>query len=1043
MACGCMKCSACLDGTTSLTPLPVWNRPGLDALRDRVGTHGAFLETMKARLSTMLVDVPNPDGETHTTLRPLAPLTTRDPSDPAIALLDGWATVADVLTFYQERITNESYLRTAAERASLVALGRTVGYAPRPGVAASTFLWYTIDDAQTDPVIIPAGTRAQSIPGPGEFPQSFETSDPIEARAEWNALAVRQTRPQVITLSSVLSVDTIHLAGTPNLKTGDTLLFAFDPEGQQAAIRTVASVESPFGSNRTIARLAPLPPLMLGAMALLQTLVAGAKALPSGDPYSNTPDIILRAEGILSEIWLGGSLPPRKWIRFITYGDDGDADPDMQALLDAFEAALEDLIKSGTTPPPPVQASPDTFVESLLIPPAAQPASGQRLGRDLKSSFAANRDTGPRLLIDLVPQLRRGFYKAWTNAAVVTADPPLKALHVMRASGAPFGATAPFVQKYEDGELQPPNEWTDWPLDGAEESDVLFLDAASDAVLPDSYVLAVGSGLGDARRVVRRVIQAEPVTRAAYGIAGKTTKLTLSQDWWVADKNQLSTLRGIAVRYQSEALTLDQAVIADPIASETIELAGLYKELQPGRWLVIAGERADIPGVTGVKGSELAMLSGLTHGYDASLPGDVTHTTLLLATKPAYAYKRDTVVISANVARATHGETRMETLGAGDATKPFQSFGLKQPPLTFTAAISAAGVASTLQVLVDDVAWDETDTLVDLGPKDRRFVTRIAESGAVTVTFGDGATGARTPTGVENIRAVYRQGIGKQGNVKAEQVALLLSRPAGVRSVINPLPASGGADPDAADLIRQNAPLAVAALDRVVSVRDYADFARGFAGIAKAEARQVSDGTRQYIHVTVAGVDDIPIDTNSDLFNALVGSLRALGDPALPLIVAPRERITLVLAAGIKLRRGYQWESVDAAIRAALLDRFGFARRTLGQPAVTSVVISAIQGIPGVDYVDLDSFGGVPERVANPDGTRRLLTLGEISATVSQIVTPTGVPWGETTQTLAAKGPPRAISAAVAGMEKGAIRPAQLAIFTPAVPDTIALNQIL
>ena len=37
-------------------------------------------------------------------------------------------------------------------------------------------------------------------------------------------------------------------------------------------------------------------------------------------------------------------------------------------------------------------------------------------------------------------------------------------------------------------------------------------------------------------------------------------------------------------------------------------------------------------------------------------------------------------------------------------------------------------------------------------------------------------------------------------------------------------------------------------------------------------------------------IDDIPIDTNSDLFNALVGSLRALGDPALPLIVAPRER---------------------------------------------------------------------------------------------------------------------------------------------------------
>ena len=45
-----------------------------------------------------------------------ARLRTRDDDDFTIALLDAWATVADVLTFYQERIANESYLRTATER---------------------------------------------------------------------------------------------------------------------------------------------------------------------------------------------------------------------------------------------------------------------------------------------------------------------------------------------------------------------------------------------------------------------------------------------------------------------------------------------------------------------------------------------------------------------------------------------------------------------------------------------------------------------------------------------------------------------------------------------------------------------------------------------------------------------------------------------------------------------------------------------------------------------------------------------------------------
>ena len=43
-----------------------------------------------------------------------------------------------MLTFYQERIANESYLRTATERVSLQEMGKLIGYRLRPGVAAET-----------------------------------------------------------------------------------------------------------------------------------------------------------------------------------------------------------------------------------------------------------------------------------------------------------------------------------------------------------------------------------------------------------------------------------------------------------------------------------------------------------------------------------------------------------------------------------------------------------------------------------------------------------------------------------------------------------------------------------------------------------------------------------------------------------------------------------------------------------------------------------------------------------------------------------------
>ena len=187
-ACCCestsMPCGCC-EGVEPLTPLPTFNRPGLPALSYRIGTHATFFETMKARLSSS--DYPA-----------LSKLTVREATDAAIAWLDAWAMVGDVLCFYQERIANEGYLRTATERRSVLELARLVGYRPRPGVAATVYLAYTIDDKYKEEAIIPAGSRAQSIPGPGETAQSFETSENLAARALWNNLRPRVAQPQTV-----------------------------------------------------------------------------------------------------------------------------------------------------------------------------------------------------------------------------------------------------------------------------------------------------------------------------------------------------------------------------------------------------------------------------------------------------------------------------------------------------------------------------------------------------------------------------------------------------------------------------------------------------------------------------------------------------------------------------------------------------------------------------------------------------------------------------------------------------------------------------
>ena len=258
---GC-SCGCC-EGIAIAVPQPTANRPGLNALAYRVGTHATFLETMIARLSS--ADYPA-----------LAALTTRDPADPSIALLDSWALVADVLTFYQERIANEGYLRTATERLSVLQLARLIGYRLRPGVAATVYLAYTLDEdrSKTPPLptqtLIPAGSRSQSVPGPGQKPQAFETSVDLDARSAWNVLGPRQTQPQLFTSGSRFwhrcpdsrcrlfprHVDQAESGRPASVRAGS----GHRSDDAPAGARLVQSVETQPAQNRTEVILQPPPP---------------------------------------------------------------------------------------------------------------------------------------------------------------------------------------------------------------------------------------------------------------------------------------------------------------------------------------------------------------------------------------------------------------------------------------------------------------------------------------------------------------------------------------------------------------------------------------------------------------------------------------------------------------------------------------------------------------------------------------------------------------------------------------------------------------
>jgi predicted phage baseplate assembly protein len=1276
---GSARSCGCCEGTQRLTPMPTTNRPGLEALAYRVATHASFLETMKARLSTLCLG--NEDecrGDQG--LRPLQRLTMRAGDDPAVAFLDAWATLADVLTFYQERLANEGYLRTATERRSILELARLVGYRLRPGVAASVFLAFELEQGYQ--VEIPAGTRAQSLPAPGELPQPFETSEPLHARAEWNSIKSRLSQLQVMGKAT----HTVYLKGTsvdlePNdpllvidASTGNELIPYFrqvheiepdaDNERTKVSLRGDVDLarlqefifeapptqEVPDGSPKGSDEIASQIPLMvryalyhllfylrnpdLSAVTLRRYIDAqephleqarrvfdslGLTALRDWvDDISTELDTIsveleLRRAALSSpgRLFPGRFINPGKIPKILDHLetepgestelaeeipasepagymalDNGNDTPepepvepseickeelkklktDIDALLDTLRDSTKEedekilsiyaqiwgyhrlmqlqkicgwlecqqypewiqelwhLLLQAITDVPSAPDLPK-LITPLLELPSRPPANAWRLERTVDEVFERGADVAPRILTTLQRQLKDTLYQAWSKAEVTPLS-PWQGVEVLRVKAAPFGAKAPpktiyngggaitgykewllfgisihlvFDQStadssrysppvqarialsrgietlqeevtldtkqksaslsvydipitlslttngdsggafekiviqapvmrpiqisgvtnhdrvlqvtiddysqtlavnetrvdtinesqvkiahsrlYQSGRYRGHFDIYDLPIPlPSDQRNVLTLDAEYDQILPGSWVVIewpegerprLEDGSTDPidenpDRLVRRVEKVETVSKANFG---SVTELTLDSEWLRESDRSLSVLRSATIYCQSEALELAEEPVEIDVQGSVIRLDGLYGSLEPGRWLIISGERSDIPGTSGLRASELAMLAGVRHtiqqievdGEMVDLHGDRIHTTLQLARKLGYSYKRDTVKIYGNVVKATHGETRQEVLGSGDGSQVMQAFVLKQSPLTYLAAATPAGAQSTLETRVNDIRWHETDNLIWLGANDRGYITHTDNEDRTTVVFGDGQRGARLPTGIENIKAIYRTGIGKAGNVAAEQISLLATRPLGVKGVINPLAASGGADRERRDQARRNARLAVMALDRLVSLPDYTDFARTYAGIDKASAIRLSDGRQELIHLTIAGTDDIPIDENSDLYRGLRQALHRFGATRQAIRIATRELMLLVISAKVRLLPDYQWESVAPQVRATLLETFSFERRDLGQDVLLSEVLSTIQRVPGVAYVDVDILDNVTE----------------------------------------------------------------------------------
>jgi predicted phage baseplate assembly protein len=243
----------------------------------------------------------------------------------------------------------------------------------------------------------------------------------------------------------------------------------------------------------------------------------------------------------------------------------------------------------------------------------------------------------------------------------------------------------------------------------------------------------------------------------------------------------------------------------------------------------------------------------------------------------------------------------------------------------------------------------------------------VDNDGVMTVRFGDGQTGARLSTGSSNVIAAYRQGIGQDGNVGAESLTTLLDKPVGLKKGINPKAAEGGADPEDLDEARANAPNTVRTFDRIVSLRDFEDSARSYAGVSKARAAWNWDGLEQVVQLTVAGDKGATIEPGSETHSNLVADLDSRRDPNRRMNVQSYEPVPLRVEAAISVDADYVSDDVKADAEAALSDYFEFDNLDLGQAIHLSDLYRVLQQVEGVVAVDVNrlQFKKIADRTSH------------------------------------------------------------------------------
>ena len=632
----------CCEGIKTFTPSDIENPPSLSFMRYRMGTHGMFKTSMLENLSRKGINK-----------SVLSKLSTREDNDLAISIIDAWATVADILTFYQERIANEGFLRTLTERKSVLELARSIGYELSPGVASDTFLACILEENNPtiEKSIIEIGTKVQSIPHQGEVPQTFETIERIDARPELNEIKANTKLTHTIDSNT----ETLYFRGVDTkLRQDDKLLIINQIDQNLKYFAQVLDVKTDEKKDITITKIQII--------------------WPSKPANSNTASIEKSdtTTNVNSSIEIPNSSRNTNQQKNFPSGNKLGAtkeedDNDNARIKSPFRRNALSLSQIG----------------SLAI---EKNISEKELIEDQNK-------TVEETINSLVPQV----YAFRQKASIFGHDAPsydgiTLENEILKNNLSNWDSTnLKIFEKVNVKKVQDNGSMLDSfsPYSNTEEKPIIFLDNVYENIInknqdekTDSDNLVVFSGLVRSDQNLEilvflssQITSTREETLVEYAVTGKATGIQLKS----LNSNEQIELdkfgrRNTTVFIQSERLELAEKIDESPVEGNFIELEKGIVGLRKNQVVIITGEILDN------KTEKSTKKIGIEY---RKLRDETTTKTIYFDFNLDNKYLRESIKIYANVVKATHGETKREVLGSGDPTISQQSFSLKQKPLTY------------------------------------------------------------------------------------------------------------------------------------------------------------------------------------------------------------------------------------------------------------------------------------------------------------------------------------------------------------------------